>query len=414
MRRALLAALLAALAAAPAAGAWTKLTGDTLQNIVDPSVVAIQDGTGREVIAYREPVAGNLKVIRNGSTLTLASGLPFVGDPVLVGINDDNLLLYAGEGTGVVLYVTDDGGQSWSPPVPIPGSKTGDVQAAAVAPGGPPPILFSQDGTGFIDVYSDSFPGLSQMNAFPFCCGYAESLAIDSTGRAQIAFWSNATGQSGYLYGPIGGPYVNLTGGKESLANDARVPLVADALGNTFLGWQTGYPEANAFVVNTYRGGALQHSVRFSGIYAQPDPAMALSVDASGRLWALWTRQNSVWAARSRSHGAHFGAAVRVAKPGSVYQLEAAARPDGSVDAVVNTGSNLQEQRLLAGLTVVATKTAARVLDDGVPVAGAAVKGGGKTLKTSGAGTVSLAGVKPHALMAVSAAGYAPTGFRVP
>ncbi len=61
-----------------------------------------------------------------------------------------------------------------------------------------------------------------------------------------------------------------------------------------------------------------------------------------------------------------------------------------------------------------ATKLAARVLDDGLPVAGATVKGGGKTLKTNAAGTVSLAGIKPHARMAVSAPGYTPTGFRVP
>ena len=221
------------------------------------------------------------------------------------------------------------------------------------------------------------------MNAFPYCCGYAESLAVDSTGLAQIAFWSNATGQSGYLYGPIGGPYINLTGGKESLSNDARVPLVADGSGNTFLGWQTGYPDANAYIVNTYRGGKLAHSVRFAHAFKQPDPHMALSVDDTGRLWALWTQDGAVWAARSRSAGAHFGAAVHVKAPGSVYQLEAGALHDGSVDAVINTGSNLQDQRLLPGLTVKATKTAARVLDDGFPVAGATVKGGGKTLKTN-------------------------------
>ena len=61
-----------------------------------------------------------------------------------------------------------------------------------------------------------------------------------------------------------------------------------------------------------------------------------------------------------------------------------------------------------------ATKAAARVLDDGFPVAGATVKGGGRTLKTNAAGTVRLSGIKPRTQMAVSAAGYTPTGFRVP
>ncbi len=154
--------------------------------------------------------------------------------------------------------------------------------------------------------------------------------------------------------------------------------------------------------------------MRFTHAFKQPDPHMALAVDATGRLWGLWTQDGAVWAARSRSHGAHFGAAVHAMAPGSVYQLEAGALPNGSVDAVVNTGSNLQDQRLLPGLTVKVSKASARVLDDGVPVAGATVKGGGRTLKTNAAGTVSLAGVKRHALMAVSAAGYTPTGFRVP
>ncbi len=399
--------VLLVLVAAPAAGAWTKLTGDTLQNIVDPSVVVLSTGT--ELIAYREPVAGNLKVIRGNNTTTLASGLPFVGDAQLLDIHDQ-LLLYAGEGTGVVPYLSDDEGITWAAGHPLPGTKTGDVQAAAFLPSGP---IFSQDGTGFVDVFNGLTGGLA-LNAFPFCCGYAESLAVDSTGLAQIAFWSNATGQGGYLYGPIGGPYAHVTGNNESLANDARVPLVADGSGNTFLGYQTGYPDANRFIVSTMRGGKQVHAVSFTHAFKQPDPHMALAVDDTGRLWALWTQDGAVWAARSRSAGAHFGAAVHVKAPGSVYQLEAGALHSGSVDAVINTGSNLQDQQLLPGLTVKATKTAVRVLDDGFAVAGATVKGGGKTLKTNASGTVSLVGIKRHALLAVSAAGYTPTGFRVP
>src|SRR5207253_9344432 len=204
------------------------------------------------------------------------------------------------------------------------------------------------------------------------------------------------------------------TGGAQSLANDARVPLVADAAGNTFLAWQTGYPNANAFIVSTYRSGALQHTVKFSGAYAQPDPSMALSVDASGRLWAVWPRAGSGWAARSRAAGAHFGAAVHVAKPGSVYQLEAGARPDGSVDVVANTGSNLQSQHLLPGLSASASGGFARVTDDGFPVKGATLKGGGKTLHTNASGRASLAGVKRHTRLTVSAAGYTATSFKTP
>jgi hypothetical protein len=403
--RTLIASAATALVLAPAAGAWTSLTGDTLQNIVDPSVVVLPSGT--ELIAYREPVAGNFKVIHGGATATVVSGRPIVGDGVILQAGGTSTLLFSDE-QGVVRSTSSDGGASWSAPVKAAqATSVGDVQAGAVRPDGA--TLFSQDGTSFLNVFVGGAPG---QNVFPFCCGYAESLAVDSSGLAQIAFWSNATGQSGYLYGPVGGPYANLTDGKDSLSNDARVPLVADGTGNTYVAWQTGYPTADAFIVSTYRRGALQHRVTFAGKYAQPDPAMALSVDASGRLWAVWTRAGSVWAARSRSHGSHFGAAVHVAKPGSIYQLEAGARPDGSVDVVANTGSKLQSQRLLPGLSVSAGGGFARVTDDGFPVAGATLKGGGKTLETNAAGRASLAGLKKRTAMSVTASGYAATSFR--
>jgi hypothetical protein len=404
--RTFIASAVAALVLVPAAGAWTKLTGDTLQNIVDPSVVVLPNGS--ELIAYREPVAGNFKVVHDGATVTVVSGRPIVGDGVILQTGG-TLALFFSDDQGAVRSTSSDGGASWSAPVKTQADSVGDVQAGAVEPDGT--TLFSQDGTSFLNVFTG---GAAGANVFPFCCGYAESLAVDSSGLAQIAFWSNATGQTGYLFGPVGGPYSNLTGGKESLSNDARVPLVVDSAGNTFVAFQTGYPTADAFVVCTFRSGALQHTVKFPGKYPQPDPAMALSVDASGRLWAVWTRGGSVWAARSRSHGAHFGAAVHVAKPGSTYQLETGARPDGSADVVANTGSNLQSQRLLPGLSVSASGGFARVLDDGFPVAGATLRGGGRTLHTNAAGKARLAGIKRHTAMAVSAAGYMAASFRTP
>src|SRR5581483_392969 len=118
----------------------------------------------------------------------------------------------------------------------------GDVQASALRPDGTP--LFSQDGTGFINVYQGD-NGEILNNDFAPCCGYDESLAVESSGQAQLAFWSNATGKSGYLYellngsgGPAGQP-VNLAAGTDALALPAinRVPLVSDGAGNTFMAW---------------------------------------------------------------------------------------------------------------------------------------------------------------------------------
>src|SRR2546423_13991524 len=112
--RTIIASALAALVLAPVAGAWTKLTGETLQNIVDPSVVVLPSGS--ELIAYREPVAGNFKVIRDGGTTTVVSGRPIVGDGVILQTGGA-LSLYFSDDQGVVRSSSSDGGATWGSPV---------------------------------------------------------------------------------------------------------------------------------------------------------------------------------------------------------------------------------------------------------------------------------------------------------
>ena len=73
--------------------------------------------------------------------------------------------------------------------------------AAAVAPDGTP--YFAQDGTGCVNVFR-GLNGEDVKNVFPRCCGYAESLAVDTTGLAQVAFFSNATPTATFLYEPLG------------------------------------------------------------------------------------------------------------------------------------------------------------------------------------------------------------------
>jgi hypothetical protein len=248
---------------------------------------------------------------------------------------------------------------------------------------------------------------------FTSCCGYAESLAVDSHGLAQVAFWSNATGKSGYLYGKLGadGSLASLRtiSSGETVSRDNRVPLVADRRGDTFVSLASGYPTSSSLVVETMRGGATAHAVTLAkGSFSGNEPLMALAVDSANRVWAVWTQGRSVWAARSRSAGAHFGAAVHVGEPGSAYELEAAANADGSVAAIVNTGSSLQSERLLPGLTVRAAAQGVRVLDDGFPVPGATVHAAGKTVKTNGSGAAALGNLPAHTAVSVTAAGYAP------
>jgi hypothetical protein len=409
-----LAVTAAFLVAVGGAGAWTKLTSSPLDNTVDPSVVVLPNGA--VAFAYREPRTRNLDVQIGSSKKTVAHGLPSVGDPQLLRLPDGSLLLVAAENTGVATYTSSNGGASWSGPVKTKSTDTGDVQAAAVRKDGTP--LFSQDGTGFVNVYQGA-GGDQVHNLFTPCCGYAESLAVDSHGLAQIAFWSNATGHGGYLYGKLDGNGA-LAGGLRTLSagqtaeRDDRVPLVADAKGDTFVAFANGYPSATSAVVETLHGGGTAHTVTLAhGSFTGSEPLLALAVDSGDRLWALWTQGGKLWGARSRSAGAHFGAAVGVALPGSAYGLEAAARPDGSVDAIVNGGSELEEQQLLPGLTVAATATSVRVLDDGFPVAGATVSGGGTSAKTGANGTATLE-LPIHTAVTVTAPGYTPASATTP
>jgi hypothetical protein len=398
MMRLLLAAV-AALALAPTASAWTTI-GSGVSNSADPAVLP------GPLVAYS---TGSSLVVGNGDSMkTLLAGQPFVGDPRLVKVPNGDVLLYVGIAAGVVHYTSADGGATWSgPSAPLPSSRVDDVQGAAVAPDGS--VYVSQDGTDFIDVWH----GSSRTNVFPYCCGYAESLAVDSNGLAQIAFWSNATGYDGYVYGPLGGPYVITSGGGDTAQHTDRVPLVADGSGNTFLAWALGYPTPKTLYVTTYRGGSMAHQVALGGGFSGADPHMALTVDSRSRLWAVWTAGGRVHAAQSCSAGAHFGRQTTVGAPGTVYAIEIAAAGD-AMNAFVNTGSAIQAQVLLAGLTVKATRKAATVLNDSCPVAGALLRGGGHRVHTNGHGKASLKAFKRHTLVHVTAPGYAVATFRVP
>jgi hypothetical protein len=364
-------------------------------------------------------------VLPAGSVQTLVSDYGAVGTPRFVQLPDGSVAAYFGGTGGVTRLLSTDGGATWSAPALTASKYTAEVTSAAARADGTP--LFLQEGTGYANLFQ-GLPGAEVMhNLFVPCCAYAGTLAIDSDGLAQVAFWSNATSPNGFVYeklgaeGSPGGPPISLSGNAATIPRDDRVPLVADRLGNTFLAWSAGYPTSTAFNVTTFRGGAPVGTVTVAGAgFAGPDPHMALAVDPANRVWAVWTRGAAVWAARSRTAGAGFGAAVRSRFPGvrQSYRLAALATGAG-LDAFVNLNGNgggdaLWAEHLLPGLTIVVDKTRVRVLDDGFPVAGASLRGGGHTAMTDGKGNAPLAGFPEHTLVKVTKAGYAPTSFRLP
>src|SRR5438445_6555055 len=219
------AVILTALAFAPAASAWTTLTGG-VGNTVVPSVIVTQAGT--ELVSWDAPVGGTISISRlNAPGKTIVSGDPVAGRTQLVQQPNGAIQLYFPNAAGVGRMTSTDDGQTWTGPIQTQSHTVGPVEGAAVAPDGTP--YFSQDGTGFVNVFR-GLNGETVKNVFPFCCGYAESLAVDSTGLVQVAFFSNADPDGTFLYESLGGDLspAGSTALKPTASHDDRVPLVAD------------------------------------------------------------------------------------------------------------------------------------------------------------------------------------------
>ena len=409
-------AVLIALVVAPAASAWTPISQSPLQNIDRPAVLRTSAGT--ELVTWDDNGSG-LWLWSSKSGTRQIETVPFVNQPQIVQQPNGAIQIYAGGGSGVDRFQSTDDGATWSGPFAIVSpTTTGPVVSATVRSDGTP--MFTQDSTFGVNVFQ-GLNGEQSHQVFSLCCGYAESLAVDSANYAQIAFWSNASAfPNEFVYegldasGAQAGPG-RAFGAPQTASRNDSVPLVADHGGNTFMAWAGGYPTATALAVNAFQGGNLGWStVVAGGTFSGGDPHMGLSVDPSNRLWAVWSQGSAVHARRSRSAAHHFGAVSSAGlAEATVYQLAALALPNGQVDAFINDGHEISHQVLLPGLAVTATKTTATVLDDGFGVK-ATLKGGGHTVTSNAAGKAKLAVFKHGTRITVTAAGYATASFKKP
>jgi hypothetical protein len=324
------------LLAVPSALAWRSLaTG--VNNTVVPSMLVTRAGT--ELVSFESPTAGTLSVARaGGAPHAVVTGDPIAGQTQLVQLPDCSIQLYFPNGSGVARLTSTDDGATWSGPTQTQSHDAGGVVGATVGPDGTP--YFVQDGTGFVNVFR-GLDGQDAQNVFPRCCGYAASIAVDSTDTVRVAFYSNADTDGKFVVEQLGSD-LSPTATTELVTTaprDDRVPLVADPAGFTYLGWAPGYPSATAFAVEPWNRGTRQAGgMGVTGAFTGGDPHMALSVDPAGRLWAVWTGQGRIHATRSRGHAAHTGALVSAAVPGTVYQVSAVGLPGnpGKVDVIVN------------------------------------------------------------------------------
>jgi hypothetical protein len=416
MRR--FAVVAAAFVLVPSAFAWTTLGGSVLPQAV-PSLIVTQSGT--ELTSWDSPAAGGtIAVARNGGApKTVVTGDASAGRTQLVQQPNGAIQLYFPNPNGVARLTSTDDGATWSSPVQTQSHTAGGIEAAALLPDGTP--LFSQDGTGFVNVFR-GLNGEQSKNVYTRCCGYHESLAVDSNGLAQIAFYSNADPDGATVYEPLGADLSPASSTPLKPIAEHEAPLVADRSGNTFLAWAPGYPSATSISVVPFRAGAAAgDGVSFRGPFSGGDPHIALAVDTQDRLWAIWTSGSAVHAARSRSHGAHFGATVTVPMPATAHGIAAVARAGtpGSADVAINTGSSLIEQRLQPGLSVRVTKTSKKVgklkivtrwaqaLDDGFAVPTATFRIAGRTYHANAAGKAKV----PAGSGKAAAPGYVGAAF---
>lgn len=411
-RVALAVAVLVFLAFAPSAFAWTTLSGGVGVTVI-PSMLVTQAGT--ELVSFETTPGGTIDISRNrAAPKVLVANDVSAGRTQLVQQPNGAIQLYFPNANGVARLTSVDDGGTWTGPIQTQSHIVDGVQSAAVAPDGTP--YFTQDGTNFLNVYK-GLNGETLKNVYMTCCAYDDSIAVDSTGLAQVAFFSNATPNGAFVYEPLG---VDLTPGTQtplapSLEHPPRVPLATDTSGSTYLAWAPGNPATAVSVVPFRDGSAAGDGVTFKQAFGGGDPHMALSVDSADRLWVAWSGGGTVHAAHSRSHDQHFGASSASGVPGTAYQLSAVAIPGapGKVDVIVNIGASLVEQQFEPGLNVRVTKVGkahwVQALDDGFPVSSATFTIAGKTFHANAAGRARV----PVGSGKAAAAGYAGASFRV-
>ena len=323
-------AMLAALIVAPAALAWIPIS-PALPGSMRPSVAKLRSNT--ELVAYGDRTS-TLRVISSGSgTHTIATGLSSVGQPAIVQTNSAEELyapaaLADGSMSGVLRWESKNDGFTWSGPFKTTSTSLADITAATVRADGTP--VFIQGSKIYQGVNGELAHTVS---------GSLATVAVDSTNRALVTFWSKnhyayqSLDKTGAPVGkPVALPHTVAIGG---------LPTATDASGDTFAGWVT----SAGFTVGTFKAGKL---VRSTVVAAgkQSAPHLALAVDPTNHVWAIWSQGATVSAKLSTDGGKTFGAAQSAS--GSASQIAAAAPSTGQVHVFANDGHELAEQTFSA------------------------------------------------------------------
>jgi hypothetical protein len=438
---------LAASAAAGPRGQWTRLPG-TVINFAEPGLARTSDGALHVLYTRRNGSKEDLIHVavapngRVGGESVALGGWSAMSHPDLLRMPDGTLRAFfggirstaAGETNNSMNTATAPaGGSPWTLK-PGKAAQSTSAYATGVAGAG-----LARDGTP-ISTWSGS-PGLGfHYGIDPAqpdgripqsgCCLYTPDVAVDSaSGQAWVGFHSNESA------GP--GLYVNAIGpggqqGDRRLApgsvtgtssiypgNRASITGRTGAAG-VYLFFGQGYPTFNTLALWRVDTARPQVVIRADG-----NEHANVAAAPEGRLWLMWERSGTIYAARTNKAATKVGAANALRPPGgaTIFRLNGEGSA-GPLDLIANLqgpgGQGLWHQQVWPKLQLAASSRKAgkgrvvtfRVLDAGDPVPAATIKAGGRTLRTAANGTATLRQANATRLkVTASKAGYSPASL---
>lgn len=432
-------------AAARPLAAWTRLPG-TVDNFGEPGLARTADGTLHIVYARKNgtrqdlvhvPVSAAGKV---GTTTVALGGWASMSYPDLLRMPDGSLRVFFGGIRSINPGETNNSlntatapanGASWTLQ---PGKAAQATWAYATTYAG---AGLAKDGTP-ISSWAGT-PGLGfhygvnpadPDRAIPQsgCCLYNPDVAVDaSSGQAWVGFSSNESATPGLFAnaigpsGPQGGRHVapGSTAGKSFNQQLSRAQISARiGAGGVFLAYGQGYPSYTSVALWRADSAKPQLVIKADGVRH-----VSLAAAPEGRVWLMWDRNGTIYATRTNHAATRVGPVTALRPPGSgtVYELDGEGSP-GPLDLLANDGQGFWHQQVHPKLTLSASSKKVgkgrvitfRVQDAGDPVAGATVKVGGRTLKTSGVGRATLKQQRAKAVKAsASKAGYVSASLTV-
>lgn len=449
-REAVAAAAVVVLAVAPMAGAgprgqWTRLPG-TVLNFAEPGLARTPDGVLHVVYTRRNGTKEDLIHLevsaggKVGPDAVALGGWSAMSHPDLLRMPDGSLRAFfggirstnAGETNNAMNTATAPAaGTPWTLK---PGNAaqatyayaTGVAGAGLAKDGTPISAWSGTPGLGFHYGVDASTPDRTIPQTG--CCLYTPEIAVDSaSGQAWAGFHSNESAAPG-LYvnaigpaGPQGGRRLaqGSVTGKSSIYPGNRTSLTGRiGAGGVYLFYGQGYPTFKTLALWKVDSANPQLVLKADGgehanLAAAPD----------GRLWLMWERNGTIYAARTNRAATRLGAANAVRPPSgaTIYRLNGEGSA-GPLDLIANMqagGSQaLWHQQVWPKLELAGSRTGNRIVfrvsDAGEPVAAATVKAAGRTLKTAANGRVTLAKAPTGRVKATaSKAGYAPAAANV-